>query len=145
MITHRRNNTRAMALNVETLKSVLLRGQELSDNEIVELRDCMLKKTLKEMRVLSKSISVKLTGSSRKVDIVDRLISMAKIGAVQDVSADSEPDNNATGISYITDQIKAVLQRLPTFESVTEWKMEEGTERTFDGFHVHELARIWKG
>ena len=113
-----------MALNVETLKSVLLHGQELSDNEIVELRDCMLKKTLKEMRVLSKSISVKLTGSSRKVDIVDHLISMAKIGAVRDVSADSEPDNNATKISYITDQVKAVLQRLPTFESVTEWKKD---------------------
>ena len=29
-----------MELNVETLKSVLLRGQELSDNEIVELRHC---------------------------------------------------------------------------------------------------------
>ena len=29
-----------MELNVETLKSVLLRDQELSDNEIVELRDC---------------------------------------------------------------------------------------------------------
>ena len=49
---------------------------------------------------------------------------MAKIGAVRDVSADSEPDNNATKISYITDQVKAVLQRLPTFESVTEWKKD---------------------
>ena len=57
----------------------------------------------------STRISVKLTGSSRKVDIVDRLISMAKIGAVRDVSADSEQDNNATGISYITDQVKTVL------------------------------------
>ena len=75
-----------MVFNVETLKSVLERGQELSDNEIVELQDCILKKTLKEMREVSKSISVKLTGSSHKVDIVDHLISMTKIGAVWDVN-----------------------------------------------------------
>ena len=117
--------TREMVLiNMDSLTSSLLRAQELTDEETMELREKLLKKMVKELGALAKSISVKLAGSSRKVDIVDRLLAMAKIGAVQDKSSDNNGANDFTGISYITDEVRNMLKQLPSFESVTEWKKE---------------------
>ena len=66
---------------------------------------------------------MRLTGSVQKNDIVDRLISMAKIGATHKPSDDySDDDCEASlAISYITDNVKCVLKRLPRFASVVEW------------------------
>jgi len=102
------------AINSEEI-SALLQAQKLSEDELSNLRDSLNKKTLKELRSLAKSVSVRLTGSSRKHDIVDRLIAMGKIGAVRDPSMD---DGEVT-ISYITEEVKEVLQSL--FESVKGW------------------------
>jgi len=71
------------AVNSEEISaeiSTLLQAQKFSKNELLELQDCLSKKTLKELRLLAKSVSVRLTGSSRKLDIIDRLIAMGKIG-----------------------------------------------------------------
>ena len=62
---------------IRSLKTCLLSGKELSENEISALKDSLCSKTLQELRVLAKGVNVRLTGSSRKADIVDRLIGMA--------------------------------------------------------------------
>ena len=121
-----------MALSNEDAKLALLSSGNLSDIETMELRDQLTIKTIKELSLLARSVSVKLAGSSRKVDIVDRLVSMAKIGAVRDVSVDAATQSDFIGISYITNNIKSVLLQLPPFESVTEWKKElKGTLKDF--------------
>ena len=58
---------RVMALE-ESFKSYLLCGKQLSEDEASALRDCLHKKTLQELEWLA--------GSSRKADIVDRMIGM---------------------------------------------------------------------
>lgn len=108
----------------ESLKSTLLCAKELPDNEIANLRQFLHGKTIKELRSLAKSISVRLTGSTRKGDIADRLIAMAQIGAVRDEATEGDTDGDVTEISYITDEVKDVLRKLPAFESVTDWKKD---------------------
>ena len=102
----------------------MLRDQELNDEKVMELRENLLKKTVKELSALAKSISVKLAGSSRKADIVDRLLAMAKIRAVRDKLFDDNTANDFTGISYITDEVRNIMKQLPLFESVIKWKKE---------------------
>ena len=118
------------AVNSERISaeiSALLQAQKFSEDELLELRDCLSKKTLKELRSLAKSVSVRLTGSSRKLDIIDRLIAMGKIGAIRDPSMD---DGEVT-ISYITDEVKGVLRSLPPFESVKDWCKDISTLSNF--------------
>ena len=64
-----------------SLKTCLLSGKELSENEILALKDGLCSKTIQELRVLAKDVNVRLTGSSRKANIVERLVGMARIGA----------------------------------------------------------------
>lgn len=81
-------STSAMAVvGTMSLKDLFLRAKELSDHEIATLRTSLEEKTAKDLRLLVKTLSVrvftnKLTGSSRKADIADHLIVMGKIGAV---------------------------------------------------------------
>ena len=65
----------------ESLKTYLLRGKQLSEDEASALRDFLYRKTLQELRALAKDMNVRLAGSSRKADIVDRMIGMVWIGA----------------------------------------------------------------
>ena len=71
------------AVGTTSLKDLLLRAKELSDDEIATLRASLEGRTVKDLRLLAKTLSVKLTGSSRKADIADRLIVMGKIGAIR--------------------------------------------------------------
>ena len=102
-----------------SLKKCLLNGKELSQEEVSVLKDRLCSKMLQELRVLAKDMNVRLTGSSRKTDIVKCLIEMARIGATRDDSLDDETD--FSGISYITLEVREVLHRLPAFSSVKEW------------------------
>ena len=56
------------------------------------LKECLCRKTLQELRVLAKDLNIRLAGSSRKVDIVDRIIRIAWNGAIRDKSLDEESD-----------------------------------------------------
>ena len=105
------------------LVSSLLRAQDMTDTETQELRETLLRNTVKEFNTLAKRVSVRLAGSSRKADIVERLLAMAKIGAVQETLSTSASED-FTGISYITDEVRAILSKLPPFETVTTWKKE---------------------
>ena len=73
---------------------------------------------------------LRLTGSSCKTDISERLIGMAWIGATRDDSLDDEGD--FSGVSYITNEVREVLHRLPAFSSVKEWsKKLKGVLKNF--------------
>ena len=78
---------------------------------------------MKELSTLAKSLGVRLAGSTRKANIVERLLAMAKIGAVRDTSTDDTTTGEIfTGISYITAEVRDALQQLPLFESIIHWK-----------------------
>ena len=96
---------------------------KLSNATIGEIRGLLLRKTVKELSTLAKSLGVRLAGSTRKANIVERLLAMAKIGAVRDTSTDDTTTGEIfTGISYITAEVRDALQQLPLFESIIHWK-----------------------
>ena len=81
-------------------------------------------KTVKELCLVVKTLSVKLTGSLRKADIVDQLIVMEKIGAARDKKEEEYDDSFCTEIIHITDEVKAVLEKCLAFDSITNWKKD---------------------
>ena len=56
-----------------------------------------------------KSVCVRLIGSSCKTDITDRLIAMARIGAVKSEAIGDDTGEDFTEISYISDEVKNAL------------------------------------
>ena len=118
--------TTASSTSACTITSVLLNCQSLDGRAIDDIRVQLCKRTVKELGALAKSLGVRLGGSIRKADIIERLLSMARIGAVRDVS--SQPNSGGVddfiGISYITPTVIGALRQLPTFESISQWKKE---------------------
>ena len=68
-------------------------------------------KTVKELSTLAKSLGVRLAGSTRKADIVERLLAMAKIGAVRDMTLQQEKSLLESAI--VTAEVRDALQQLP--------------------------------
>ena len=60
-------------------------------------------------------MSVRLTGSVRKNDIVSRLVGTAKIGATHRQHNDEAESEATLSISYITEEVKQVLQNFRIF------------------------------
>ena len=94
-----------------------------------------------ELKMLAKEVHVCLTGSFRKDDIIERMVGMARIRALQPES-DVRSDNIGT-ISYLTKDTKGILHSLRSFASVTEWEkklagvlmdftFEYGRDKRFD-------------
>jgi len=100
-------------------KELLLRGKELLDKEIQFLNTLLHKLKVQELKILAKEVHAHLTSSIRKDDIIDRIMGMARIGALQ--GGDCESDDITT-ISYLTEETKRVLRSLPYFATVTHWK-----------------------
>ena len=74
---------------------------------------------MSELKIIAKDLRIRLTGAMRKQDIIEHLMCMARIGAVQeDESADSD---DVCAISYLTDETKQDIRELPSFTSVTNW------------------------
>ena len=63
----------------QTIHFRLLNSTELSDSNIALLREDLIVKKIDELRKIVSSLSVRLTGSTRKKDIVDRIVGMAQI------------------------------------------------------------------
>ena len=61
-------------------KELLFRGQELVDEEVELLATLLQKLKVQELKTLAKEVHVRLTGSIRKDDIIDRIMGMARIG-----------------------------------------------------------------
>ena len=104
----------------QSIISRLLKGKELSDSNITVLRDDLLVRKIDDLRKIASSVSVRYTGSTRKKDIVDRIIGMAQIGALRDSSGEDSGED-MTAISYLTEEVKSFLKSLPSISSVTHW------------------------
>ena len=82
----------------------------------------------------------------QKNDIVDRLISMAKIRAMHKPSNDYSDDDDCEAnlaISYITEDVKRVLKGLPRFASVVEWgKRLNGVLKNFTFMNL-DILGVW--
>ena len=76
---------------------------------------------------------------------MDRILAMARIGAIR--GKHDEDDNEVTGISYITDEVRGVLRTFLLFSKVTEWSKELG-EKLTDFMLVNitvYLSSLWMG
>ena len=104
----------------QSIHSRLLKGNELSDSDIAVLRDDLVVKKIDELRKIVSSLSVHLTGSTHKKDIVDRIVGMAQIGAVCDSSGE-ENGEDVIAISYLTEEVKSFLKSLQLFSNVMQW------------------------
>ena len=94
-----------------SIKSLLLQAKELSSDEIEMLESLLVKEKLSALKTTSKDLQIRLTGATRKQDIIKRLMCMTRIGAVQEEGADSD---DACAISYLTDETKRDIQELPS-------------------------------
>ena len=63
----------------DLIRCWLLRGKELTTSDVASLRDELLSKPVKDLRKVASSLSMWLTGSAQKYDIVERLTGMAQI------------------------------------------------------------------
>jgi len=77
-------------------------------------------KKIDELRKIASSLSAHLTGSTRKEDIVDRIVGMAQIRAVR---IPSEEDNakDVIAISCLAEEVRLLLKSLTSFSSVADW------------------------
>ena len=113
----------------------LLFGKKLSDSEVESLKASLASKKVQDLQKIAVEVSVRLTGSVRKNDIVDRLISMAKIRAMHKPSNDYSDDDDceaSLAMSYITEDVKRVLKGLP------RCRVGQATERCSEKLHVYE-------
>ena len=73
-------------------------------------------------RWFGQEFKILLTGATRKQEMIDRLMCMMHIGALQqDETTDSEV---TCAISYLPDVTKRVLRDLPSFTSIDSWNKE---------------------
>ena len=74
----------------DDLEDSLLASKDCSDEERQSLSHRLLTRNVSELHSLAKRLSIKLSGVSRKADIVERIISMAEFGCI------CRPDETAT-------------------------------------------------
>ena len=109
------------------VKTLLANG--VTDNDEATLTTKLRIMTLKQLKALAKNLNIKLTGSSKKAEVIDRMLAMSRIGVIRGHRT-SNGDN--TSITYITEEVKSVLKALPPFLSVTEhWRMLDSTLKDF--------------
>ena len=78
--------------------SRLLKATELSSSDTALLRQDLIVKKIDELRKIMSCLSVCLTGSTRKKEIMDRIAGMAQIGAVHNPSEEDDAED-VTAIS----------------------------------------------
>ena len=60
----------------------------------------------------------------RKNDIIERLIGINKIGATRKTVCDDDDPETLSSLSYLTEDVKCVLNDLPVFLSATQWEKQ---------------------
>ena len=65
---------------IEEVESLLLHGQQLTDNALASIKCSLGLKNGDNLRNLSRHLRVRLTEAVRKGDIAERLLGMARIG-----------------------------------------------------------------
>ena len=91
--------------NLDDLESALVTTKEVTNDEVTSLKLRLLTHNVPELCTISKQLSVKLSGSVRKADIVERLVFMAQLGCVhRDAEVDGGED--FLGLTYVTHEVK---------------------------------------
>ena len=106
----------------KAIKSFLLRAKDLADTELKTLESSLSKEKLLTLKAIAKDLRIRLTGATRKQDVVNRQLCMARIGAIRDSREGKDgSDGELCSISYLTDDTKKVIRELPPFTTVTTW------------------------
>ena len=100
------------------LAEALLAAKDAGDEEVTDLTRRLKARCVPELKTLAKRLHVRLTGSKRKADIIERLINMAKMGLVR---LDEDDDGDVPALTYVTDEVKELLRSLPKFDAVDLW------------------------
>lgn len=103
----------------DDLEDSLLASKDCSDEERQSLSRRLLSHNVPELRSLAKRLSIKLSGVSRKANIVERIICMAEFGCIRRTDETATPD--LTRLTYLTEDVRTKLQCLPGFLTVTDW------------------------
>ena len=64
-------------------KMLLLNSQGLGHDEAEELTGILSGMTLEQLKLLAKDCNIRLTGSSKKGEVMDRVLAMARNGAIR--------------------------------------------------------------
>ena len=104
-----------MAVSPIEVETLLANG--VTDDDEAMLTTKLRIMTLKQLKALAKNLNIKLTGSSKKAEVIDRMLAMSRIGAIRGHRTSKGDD---ASITYITEETKNVLKALPPFSSVTE-------------------------
>ena len=107
---------------MEELQERLLSAKNCSEEEATELRALLRTYLVIQLKVLAKNLGVKLTGASKKNDLVERILGMCRLGVVR-TAAGTEDDDSAEEINlpYCTDELKEKLKELPKFSDISLW------------------------
>jgi len=90
--------------------------------QVTKLESLNLMK-VKDIKSIAKNLSICVTAATKKTELIDRIMAMARIGAIRKQYSDEE---DSFSILYLTPKIKEVLRRLPPFSSTTEWSKKLG-------------------
>ena len=107
-----------------TIKLLLLQGKDISSDKSEVLKSLLCKEKLSGLIKIAKEFRIRLTVATRKQEIMNRLMCMAHIGALQQHETTDSEDSCA--ISYLTDDTKRVLRELPSFTSIDSWSKQLG-------------------
>lgn len=106
----------------DDLEDSLLAAKDCSDAERQSLTHRLVTRNVPELRCLAKRLSIKLSHVSRKADIVERIVCMSELGCIRRPGETTSPD--LSGLTYLTDDVRAKLQYLPGFSTVTDWSKQ---------------------
>ena len=129
----------------DDLEDSLLASKDCSDEERQSLSRRLLTRNVSELRSLAKRLSIKLSGVSRKADIVERIICMTEFACNRRPNETATPD--LAGLTYLTEDVRTKLQCLPGFATVTDWsKNWRGVpvHFTFMNPLLYLLVSVWK-
>ena len=84
------------------------------------LESLLVKEKLLGLKIIVKELWIHLNGDTRKQDIIECLMCMARIGCYRKMKANADSDN-ASAISYLTNEMKWDLCEIPSFSSLTNW------------------------
>ena len=94
-----------------SLEEWLLRNEGNGPSVCGALREVLLGKTADGVKIAAKSLGAKLTCTSSKRDMVERLLAISKVGSLKGVEGTSK--DHELHLSYLTDKIKTELSAMP--------------------------------
>ena len=94
----------------------LVRGKALSSEDRQLLQKHMNMLTAGELKVIAKQVGGNLTNTSKRSEIVQRLLALSVIGASGQDHSEHEP------LSYLTEEIVQELKSLPSLKHIVDWR-----------------------